>query len=58
MNGRLSFPIIKEDFMPPPVMSMNEYADFVDFIRLHLLDEKSWERQKDNRRMRVPFRLT
>ena len=57
MKAKLNFPVIKGDPMPPPVLSMDQYADFVDFMRLHILDEKDWERQKENRRMRTPFRL-
>lgn len=41
----LKLPVIKES-LPPPVLSMNRYLDFVEFYRRYLLKPKTYKAQK------------
>ena len=38
----LNLPIIKES-LPPPILSMDAYLQFVEFYRKHLLNRKFYE---------------
>lgn len=54
---KLNFPILKGNPMPPPVLSMDEYADFVQFYIENLLDRESYEKERAKGRITVPFKL-
>lgn len=53
---KLNFPILKGDPMPPPVLSMDEYADFVEFYLETFRGQEEDEAGEENK-IRVPFKL-
>lgn len=53
----LKFPVIKGNPMPPPVLSMDQYVEFVQFFVQHLMDRKAYEEDRKLSVVNVPFRL-
>ena len=52
----LKFPIIKGNPMPPPVLSMDQYVEFVQFFVQHL-NQKAYEEDRRLSIVNVAFRL-
>jgi len=54
---KLNLPIIKGPMPPPPILSMNQYFDFVQMFLKYFFDRKSYEYWKEKRTVNVPFSL-
>lgn len=53
----LNLPVFKEPGPPPPIFSMDEYFQFVEFYVEHLLDQKAYQAERKKSVVTVPFRL-
>ncbi|MCC6152635.1 MAG: hypothetical protein IT367_02695 [Candidatus Hydrogenedentes bacterium] len=51
-------PIITEPQLPPKVLTMDEYLEFVDFNLLNTFDRAAYEKWKELSSVNVRFSLT
>lgn len=54
---RLNLPVFDGPTPPPPVLSMDQYVEFVEFYVKELLNWKAYEDLVRRTRVNVPFRL-
>jgi hypothetical protein len=52
---KLKLPVIREDGLPPRVLSMDEYLKFVQFNLEHVFDRKSYRKRKKEMAVNTPF---
>ena len=53
----LKFPIIREPLPPPPIFSMDQYVEFVQFFVHHLMNHDAYEEDRRLSMVNVAFRL-
>ena len=54
---KLNFPVFKEPGPPPPILSMDDYARFVQFFVENLLNRQAYNQERKRSIVSVPFRL-
>ena len=57
MTARLNFPSFSGEPMPPPVLSMDDYAAFVEFYLETFSDPERYNSWLNQPGIAVPFRL-
>lgn len=56
--GKLNFPVFDEPLPPPPIMSMDHYAKFIEETLLHPINPRLEAEEKNKITVvNVPFRL-
>ena len=54
---RLNLPVFDGPGPPPPVLTMDQYVEFVEFYAKELLNWKAYEDLVRRTRVNAPFRL-
>lgn len=55
--GKLNLPVIRVPMPGPPILSMDQYLEFVTFYRQHIVNLEAYEKRQKEARVDVPFRL-
>ena len=57
MEEKLNFPVFKKPLPGPPILTMDQYVQFVEFFVKHLLNLEAYHEEKKHALVDVPFQL-